>query len=333
MGQDSTNEGRTTPSPTWAAVRYDSLELRGRSLISIADLDAHQVTGVLDLAAALKGARGTGAAPLWNGTRSLAMIFEKPSLRTRVTFELGMRELGGIPIVLGPTEIGLGKRESVADVARNLGRWVSAIMARVYDHSALVEMRDNCAIPVINALSDVEHPCQTLADLLTIRERLGRLDGVRIAWVGDGNNVAHSLMLGAALTGASVIAACPTGYEPDAAIVEKARSLAHDPGAIRVTGNPYEAVADADVVYTDVWASMGQEAEASQRKAVFAPYQVNADLMRRAGARAIFLHCLPAHRGEEVTDEVLDGPQSAALDQAENRLHAQKAVLALLIGP
>ncbi|MBM3496785.1 MAG: hypothetical protein FJX72_21060, partial [Armatimonadetes bacterium] len=195
----------------WMAARADSLGLRGRSLLSLADLNAEQVIGILDLAAAMKRERALGAIPLWHGTRSLAMIFEKASLRTRVTFELGMRELGGVPIVLGPAEIGLGKRESVPDVARNLGRWVSAVMARVYDHGVLVEMRDSAGIPIVNGLSDVEHPCQVLADLHTVRERLGSLDGARIAWVGDGNNVAQSLLLGCALVGASLTVACPEG--------------------------------------------------------------------------------------------------------------------------
>jgi len=316
----------------WSLYTEDALRLRGRSLLSMADLTPDQVSGILDLASALKSARG-GVCPVnWSGSRSLAMIFEKASLRTRVTFELGMRELGGVPIVLGPAEIGLGKRESVGDVARNLERWVSAVMARVFDHRVLVEMRDSAGIPVINGLSDLEHPCQILADLLTLRERLGRLEGARIAWVGDGNNVAHSLMIGCALVGASFIAACPRGYEPRPETVALARSVSAAEASVEVVTDPIEAVRASDAVYTDVWASMGQEHEASERRRVFMPYQVNSALMAHASEHAVFLHCLPAHRGDEVTDEVLDGPQSAALDQAENRLHAQKAVLALLIG-
>jgi ornithine carbamoyltransferase len=299
----------------------------------MADISAEQIGGILDFAAVLKETRRSGTLVDWSGRKSLALIFEKASLRTRVTFELGMRELGGVPIVLGPAEIGLGKRETAGDVARNLARWVSSVMARVYDHRVLVEMRDSAALPVINGLSDLEHPCQTLADLLTIRERLGRLAGLRIAWVGDGNNVAHSLMIGAAACGASVIAACPPGYGPREEIVRQARMAAQQGAVVETTERPADAVDGADAVYTDVWASMGQEHEADERRRVFAPYQVNAALMARAAPHAVFLHCLPAHRGDEVTDDVLDGPQSAALDQAENRLHAQKAVLALLIGP
>lgn len=316
----------------WSLYTDDALGLRGRSLLSMADLTAAQVHGLLDLAAALKSVRGSSSPIDWAGTRSLALIFEKASLRTRVTFELGMRELGGVPIVLGPAEIGLGKRESVADVARNLERWVSAVMARVFDHNVLVEMRDSANLPVINGLSDLEHPCQTLADLLTIRERLGRLQGARVAWIGDGNNVAHSLMIGCALVGAAFVAACPRGYEPKAGVVAKAQSLAQANATVEVVDDPVAAVRDANAVYTDVWASMGQEHEAAERRKAFEPYQVNAALMAQADPNAIFMHCLPAHRGDEVTDDVLDGPQSAALDQAENRLHAQKAALALLIG-
>ena len=316
----------------WSLYTEDVLKLRHRSLLSMSDLTPKQVLGVLDLAAALKAVRGGDCPINWRGTRALALIFEKASLRTRVTFELGMRELGGVPIVLGPAEIGLGKRESAADVARNLQRWVSAVMARVFDHCVLVEMRNSVQMPIINGLSDIEHPCQTLADLLTLRERLGHLNGARVAWVGDGNNVAHSLMIGCALVGASFVAACPPGYEPRSEMVRLARSLAADQDAIEVVSDPIAAVRGSDAVYTEVWASMGQEHEAAERRKAFMAYQVNSDLMAHAAPHAIFMHCLPAHRGDEVTDEVLDGPQSAALDQAENRLHAQKAVLALLIG-
>lgn len=312
----------------------DALDLRGASLLSMADLSPEQVRGILEGAEELRQARTEGRTPVaWNGQKSLAMVFEKASLRTRVTFELGMRELGGIPIVLGPTEIGLGKRENVADIARNLDRWVSAVMARVYDHRTLTELHKHSSVPIINALSDIEHPCQTLADLQALMQRRGKLEGLRVAWVGDGNNVLHSLMLGAALVGASVVAACPPGYEPDPKIVKRARELADARAIIEVVTEPEEAVVGSDAVYTDVWVSMGHEAEAGARREVFARYQVNEALMKHAGDDALFMHCLPAHRGEEVTDEVLDGPASIVLDQAENRLHAQKALLALLIGP
>jgi len=315
-------------------LREDPLDLRGVSVLSLADLNREQIQGILQLAEALRRARGRGE-PLvdWQGRKSLALLFEKPSLRTRVTFELGMRELGGVPVVLGPAEVGLGKRESVADAARNLDRWVSAICARVFAHDTLVELHRNCSIPVINALSDREHPCQALADLQTLTQHKGRLEGLHIAWVGDGNNVLHSLMIGAAAMGASVIAACPAGYEPDPFVVATARHLAGSRAEVQIVNDPKEAVAGADAVYTDVWASMGHEDEAEQRRQVFEPFRVTPELMARAASDAVFMHCLPAHRGEEVTDAVLDGPQSVVLDQAETRLHAQKALLALLLGP
>ena len=260
------------------------------------------------------------------------MIFEKPSLRTRVTFDLGMRQMGGLTVVLGPQEIGLGTRESIPDVAQNLGRWCDAIMARVFDHSKLQALRDHSGVPVINGLSDREHPCQTLADLYTIQQKKGKLEGLKLAWIGDGNNVLQSLLLGGAMMGMTVAAACPKGYEPLPEIVAKARELASDDSRIVITQDTAEAAADADAVYTDVWTSMGQEAEQLARIQAFRAYQVNSELMAKAKPDAIFLHCLPAHRGDEVTDEVVDGPQSIVFDQAENRLHAQKAVLALLIG-
>jgi ornithine carbamoyltransferase len=261
------------------------------------------------------------------------MIFEKPSLRTRVTFDLGMQQMGGLTTILGPAEIGLGTRESVPDVARNLERWVDCVMARVFDHQSLVQLRDNCSIPIINALSDVEHPCQAVTDLFTIQQKKGKLEGLKLAWVGDGNNVLHSLLLAGALSDMTVEAACPVGYEPDPAIVEQAKTLAGDAAKISIVNDPAVAAADADVVYTDVWTSMGQEKEQLARIQAFRDYQVNAALMAKAKPDALFLHCLPAHRGDEVTDEVLDSPQSVVFDQAENRLHAQKAILALLIGP
>ncbi len=326
--------GDGSVSPLADTLRSDALGLRGQSLLSMADLTREQALGILSCAQELRDARATGEAVVdWHGRKSLAMVFEKASLRTRVTFELGMKELGGVPIVLGPAEIGLGVRESVADVARNLDRWVTAVAARVISHQTLEGLRRHSSVPIINALSDREHPCQTLADLQALLQRKGRLDGLRIAWVGDGNNVLHSLMLGAALTGASVVAACPAGYEPDPAIVERARALAGSAETVEVVTAPLDAVRGADAVYTDVWVSMGHEAETATRKEVFAAYQVDAKLMGAAGTDAVFMHCLPAHRGEEVTDEVLDAPMSIVLDQAENRLHAQKALLALLIGP
>jgi ornithine carbamoyltransferase len=317
-----------------SAIVSDKYALRGRSLISLADLDRRQLRGVLQVTAAMDAAHSSGIPPFrFAYPKSLAMIFEKPSLRTRVTFDLGMRQLGGLTVLLGPHEIGLGKRESVPDVARNLERWVDVIMARVFEHDKLTGLRDHSHVPVINALSDYEHPCQTLADLYTLQRHKGRLEGLKIAWVGDGNNVLHSLMLGCALSGISLTAACPKGYLPDAALVEQAQSLASDGHPIQVIADPREALQGADAVYTDTWTSMGQEEEAAIRLAAFEGYQVNDELLTHAKPDAIFMHCLPAHRGEEVTDEVLDGPKSVVLDQAEARLHAQKAVLALLVGP
>jgi ornithine carbamoyltransferase len=315
-------------------LQSDALGLRGNSVLSIGDLSPEQLNGILICAEAFQRARRDGRRLVdWKGRKSLALLFEKASLRTRVTFELGMSELGGVPIVLGPSEVGLGKRESVGDVARNLDRWVSAVSARVYDHATLLEMHHCSSIPIINALSDREHPCQALADLQTLLQHKGRLEGLRIGWVGDGNNVLHSLMLGAAMMGASITAACPPAYEPNPAVVSMARERAASGATVEIVNDPAEAVADADAVYTDVWISMGEEEEADVRRSVFEPYQVNEELMRLARKDAVFMHCLPAHRGEEVTDAVLDGSHSVVLDQAENRLHAQKALLALTIGP
>jgi len=264
--------------------------------------------------------------------RMLAMIFEKPSLRTRVTFEVAMYQLGGASIYLAPADVQLGVRETVPDAARNLERWVDVIMARTFAHQTVVDLAEHARIPVINGLSDREHPCQTLADLLTLYERFGGFKGVTLAWVGDGNNVCHSLLLGAAKVGLSVRVATPPGHAPDAAILQRAEVQARNSGAtITLTMDPEEAVRGADVIYTDVWASMGQEHERAQRLQIFRPYQVNAALLRLARPEAVVMHCLPAHREEEITAEVLDGPQAIVFDQAENRLHAQKALLAMIL--
>ncbi len=307
------------------------MSLRGRDLISMDDFTAEEVRAVLSRAAAMKRAGGADPTRPLAG-RVLAMIFEKPSLRTRVTFEVGMAHLGGAAIYLAPADAQLGTRETIPDAARNLARWVDAIMARTFAHDTVVQLAEFAAVPIINGLSDLEHPCQTLADLLTLTERLGDFRGRTLAWIGDGNNVCHSLLLGAAKLGLSVRVATPAGFAPAPAVVERARSLARDSAAvIELTEDPAEAASGADAIYTDVWASMGQETEKADRAQRFRPYQVNAALVARAGAKAIVLHCLPAHRGEEITDEVLDGPQSAVLDQAENRLHAQKALLAMIL--
>ena len=306
--------------------------MHGRDLVSIDDFTAAELVEVLDRSADLKRRLRAGeATPLLAG-KTLAMIFEKPSLRTRVTFEVGMRQLGGGAVNLAPADIQLGTRESVSDVARNLSRWVDVIMARTFAHRTVSDLAEAASVPVINGLSDWEHPCQALADLFTIQEHLGRLEGVRIAWVGDGNNVLHSLLLGAAKLGVSVAVATPPGYAPGAAVVARAREIAVPSGATLAVGHdPADAVRGSDIVYTDVWVSMGQEAERDQRLRDFAGYQVNAALLRKAGGAAKVMHCLPAHRGEEITDEVLDGPRSIVLDQAENRLHAQKGLLALMV--
>jgi ornithine carbamoyltransferase len=265
--------------------------------------------------------------------RFLALIFEKPSLRTRVTFEVGIASLGGSAVFLDHTNSRLGGRESIADVAHNLERWVHGIAVRTFEQQVVQELADNAGIPVINALSDRYHPCQALADFFTLEERYGGLRGLKFAYVGDGNNMCHSLLSIGARVGAHVRIATPAGYEPDAEIVAEAKRAARETrGKIEILRSPEEAVAGAQAVYTDVWASMGQEDEAAEREKVFAPYQVNEALFAHAAPDAVFMHCLPAHRGSEVTAGVIDSPQSIVFDQAESRLHAQKAILLTLLG-
>ncbi len=264
--------------------------------------------------------------------RSFAMIFEKPSLRTRVTFEVGIASMGGTPVYLDHADTHLGDRESIPDVARCLSRWVHGIVARVFSQEALEVLAAHASVPVINALSDLYHPCQTLCDFFTLEEKFGSARGVKLAYVGDGNNVCHSLMIAGARVGAHLRIATPAGYEPDPAIVASARlDAAATQGTIELFRAPEKAVAGAQAVYTDVWASMGQESEADARAAIFAPYQVNAKLMSQAAPDAVFLHCLPAHRESEVTDEVIESPRSIVFDEAENRLHVQKAILLMLL--
>lgn len=301
-------------------------DLAGRDLLSLHDLSAAEVDFLLQLGARLKSHPWRYRQAL--AGKTLALLFQKPSLRTRATFEIGMVQLGGHVLHLGPPEVGLGQREAVKDVARNLSRWVHGIMARVFSHETVVELAEHAAVPVINGLSDFEHPCQALGDYMTLREHRGKLEGATLAWVGDGNNVAQSLIYGAARLGVTMRVATPPGYEPDSRVVEETR---HEGGRVQLTHDPREAVAGADAVYTDVWVSMGQEQEADARRRVFHPYQVNAALMRCAGPQALFLHCLPARRGEEVTDEVIDSARSLVYDQAENRLHIQKALLLALL--
>ena len=304
-----------------------------KHFLTLADLTPDQVWHLLDLAHRLKEEwRAGGNAPRLRG-KVLGMIFQKPSLRTRVSFDVAMLQLGGHALYLSPNEIQLGVRESIADVARVTSRYVNGIMARVFAHAHVEELAQYATVPVINGLSDYAHPCQILADLFTIHEKRGRLEGLKLAYVGDGNNVCHSLLFGAALTGMHIAVATPPGYEPSPEAVRRAREIAAETGSeIALTRDPHAAVAEADVIYTDVWASMGQEAERERRLKVFPPYQVNAQLVARARPDVMVMHCLPAHRGEEITDEVIDGPHSIVFDQAENRLHAQKAILVELMG-
>ena len=302
--------------------------MHGRDLLSIVDLSPEELARVLETARVLRQAQDRS---LLAG-KTLALVFEKPSLRTRVSFDVAMRQLGGDCIYLSPAEVGLGTREPVADVARVLSRYVDCIAARTFAHETVEELARWAEVPVINALSDGEHPCQALADVLTIQEKKGRLAGVSLAFVGDGNNTARSLCLAAAMSGMEFRFASPEGYGLPEATVAQARELARDAGGgVACLRDPEEAVKGADVVYTDVWASMGQEEESAARRAAFQGYQVDARMMSLAAPEAIFMHDLPAHRGEEVSAEVIEGPQSVVFDQAENRLHAQKAVLALIL--
>lgn len=297
-----------------------------KDFISIRDFTSQQIRSFLHIAAQLKAYPNVYRTALKNKT--LAMIFEKPSLRTRVSFDVGMEELGGHPLYLSPAEISLGKRESVYDVAKNLERMVHGIMIRTFSHDIVEELARHACIPVINGLTDYSHPCQAMADYLTILEEKGHIAGLKIAYIGDGNNVAHSLMFAGALLGADVWVATPPGYEPDSSAVTWAkRRSAENHGSVTITQDPELAAFEADVVYTDVWASMGQENEAEARERIFLTYQVNARVFGRARPDAIFLHCLPAHRGLEVTADVIDSPRSFVFQQAENRLHVQKAIM------
>ncbi len=309
---------------------FTSSPLKGRDVLSCADMNAQELAMVLDTALDLKARLRRGEPHPVLAGKVLTMIFEHPSLRTRLSFDIGMYQLGGKAIYLAPAEVGLGKRETVSDVARVVSSMSDGILARVRTHESLEEMARYAEKPVINGLSDREHPCQALADLLTIREHFGKIEGLTMAYIGDGNNMAHSLALGAALSGLNITIITPPQYWPDEEIAVQARKLANGRSFVKVSNSP-EAVANADVIYTDVWASMGQESEAELRRRVFSPYQVNANLLSMARKDALVLHCLPAHRGDEVTEEVLEGPQSAVFQQAENRLHAQKGLLAHLL--
>jgi len=296
------------------------------NFVSIRDFSPQEIQYLLDLAREIKSHPAAHHGALKGKT--LAMIFEKPSLRTRVSFDVGIQQLGGFSLYLSNAEINLGKRESIYDIAKNLERMVQAIMIRTYAHTIIEQMAEYASIPIINGLSDYSHPCQAMADFLTMMEVKGDVRGLKVAYVGDGNNVCHSLMFAGVQLGVGVWAATPCGYEPDAAAIQWTREHGQQTGGtFTLTHDPVEAAENADVIYTDVWASMGMESEAEERRKIFVPYQVNSELFRHAKFDALFMHCLPAHRGDEVTNEVIDSAHSVVYQQAENRLHAQKAIL------
>jgi ornithine carbamoyltransferase len=309
------------------------VKLSGKDFISIHDLSSSEIEEIFNLAADLKAKQKMGAAHKLLSGKSLAMIFEKPSTRTRVSFEVGMYQLGGKTVHLSPRAVQLGVREAIKDVAHTLSRYVDGVMLRTFHHKDILEFARFAAIPVLNGLSDLLHPCQALGDVFTVKEKKGDLKNLKFAYIGDGNNVCHSLMFAAAKVGMNLTIATPRGYEPKKQVVERAFEDAKKTGVeIDILNDPVIAAKDADVIYTDVWASMGQEKESKKRKKVFKKFQVNQQLVGLAKRDVMILHCLPAHRGEEITDEVMDGPNSAVFDQAENRLHVQKAILALLLG-
>lgn len=309
-----------------------AIDMKGKNLVSIDDLSREEVAQILETAEIIKlRYYSKESQPVLKG-KILGMIFQKPSLRTRVSFETGMIQLGGEVIYLGPDDIKLGQREATKDIAQVLSRYVDGIMARTFSHDIILDLAKYASVPVINGLSDLLHPCQVLGDLLTIKEKKGRLSGLKLAYIGDGNNVAHSLIFGSVKVGMNIVLATPPGYEPRSEIVEKAQVDAKKIGSrIEIIYEPEKAVDGADIIYTDVWTSMGFEKEKEIRKNIFKSYQVNQNLLSKAKDDVIILHCLPAHRGEEITDEVMDGPNSVVIDQAENRLHVQKAILALLL--
>jgi ornithine carbamoyltransferase len=301
-----------------------------RDFLTIDDLSPEELNHLLELAEKTKQSPGDTAHRL--GGRSVALIFEKPSTRTRVSFEVAVALQGGHPLALSATELQLGRGETIEDTGRVLSRYVDAIVLRTFGHERLEALAGAATVPVVNALSDYEHPCQILADLQTVLERFGDARGRTLTYLGDGNNVAHSLLLGSAMLGMAIRVATPPGFEPIPQVVERATELARESGGgVEITNDPKSAVDGADVLYTDVWASMGQEAEHAERVLVFTPYRIDAAAVARASSDVIVMHCLPAHRGEEISDEVLDGPHSVVWDQAENRLHAQKALLAWLL--
>ena len=305
-----------------------------RDLLSLADLTPVEIDDVLSLALDLKARTKRGESTPVLAGKALAVYLEKPSLRTRTSFEVGMWQLGGAVSTLRQEEVGLGTREAPGDVGKVLSRYYDVVVMRTFEHGDVAEVARHATVPVVNGLTDLLHPCQILAALLTLREHFGSLKGLHVAYVGDGNNVANSWMLGAAQMGLRLTVACPPGFEPNPAIRKQAESLAKNTGAaLEILEDPRQSVKGADAVYTDVWASMGQETEAVHRAEVFPPYQVGKELMAGAAPHAVAMHCLPAHRGEEITAEVLEGPRSLVFEEAENRLHAQKALLAFLVNP
>ena len=308
-----------------------AVKLKGRHFVSVRDFSREELLQVLDTADQLKAENHRGQPHRLLEGKTLGMIFQKPSMRTRVSFEVGMFQLGGHAVYLAPTDIGLGKRETTEDIGIVLSRYCDIIMARVFGHNIVQDLAEHADVPVINGLSDLEHPCQILADLQTIREKKGRLEGLNVVYSGDGNNIAHSLMFGCAALGVNLTVVTPSGYEPDQAITSESQFQAKGTGAtISISNDLMDACAGCDVIYTDVWASMGQEAEAEERAKLFAPYQVNLDCLAAADPDAVILHCLPAHYGEEIDYDASRTPNSAIFDQAENRMHAQKALMALI---
>jgi ornithine carbamoyltransferase len=304
-----------------------------KDLLAISDLTSGELNDVLKLSASLKKMQREGKTHQPLKGKSLGMIFEKSSTRTRVSFEVGMYQLGGQALFLSANDLQIGRGEPVADTARTLSRYLDGIMIRTFAQATVEELARHASVPVINGLTDLHHPCQALADLFTIREKHGKLKGLKFSYIGDGNNMAHSLIEACVKAGMHISLACPPGYEPDAGIMRAAKLVAAQTGSeVRLSNDPGKAVTSADIVYTDVWASMGQESEHAKRVSAFRGYQVDAKLMKMAGPKALVMHCLPAHRGEEIAAEVIDGPQSVVFDQAENRLHAQKAVLVMLMG-
>lgn len=309
-----------------------SVNMKGKSLISINDLSLDEINAIFDLSADLKKKLKDGIQHKYLEGQTLGMIFSKPSTRTRVSFETGIYQLGGIGMYFGPTDLQLKRSENISDTAKVLSRYLNGIMIRTFDHQDVIDLARYGSIPVINGLTDLLHPCQVLADLFTILEKKGRLKGLKLAYIGDGNNMAHSLLYGCSKVGMNISIASPKGYKPVEEIVNNALRNANAMNTkVEIVDTAQEAVKDADIVYTDVWASMGQESEAAERKKLFAGFQVNEKLVKNAKEDYLFMHCLPAHRGEEVVDEVIDSPNSVVFDEAENRLHVQKAIMVLLM--